>query len=133
MKFKQQIGESLMRNNRQLKCVYVKSDRLENQFRTPELDFVTGEKMTLVRHKENGAQFEFHLDKTFFCTRLQFERQRLIKRYFKEGQIVVDVFAGIGPLSILGVLKKNVKCFSNDLNSEAIEFFKKNLKLNKIN
>lgn len=55
MKFKQQIGESLMRNNKQLKCVYVKSDRLENQFRTPELDFVTGEKMTLVRHKENGA------------------------------------------------------------------------------
>lgn len=90
-----------MITNKQIKCVYYKTDQLNNIYRTPELELIAGERITKVSYKENGMALYFDIEQTFFCTRLQFERKRLINKYIKDKQIICDVFAGIGPLSIM--------------------------------
>jgi tRNA (guanine37-N1)-methyltransferase len=36
----------------------------------------------------------------YWNSRLEAEHQRLVQQYFKEGEVVLDVMAGIGPFAI---------------------------------
>ena len=51
----------------------------------------------------------------------------------QEGETVVDLFAGVGPFSIL-IAKKNpkVKVYAVDLNPEAVELLKVNVRVNRV-
>jgi tRNA (guanine37-N1)-methyltransferase len=52
----------------------------------------------------------------------------------QEGETIVDMFAGIGPFSILiGKTHTNVKVYAIDLNEKAYEFLKKNIEVNDVN
>ena len=57
----------------------------------------------------------------------------MIEKYLKDGDVLCDMFCGIGPLSIKSAVKRkglNVVC--NDLNPDGIEYCKKNIFLNKV-
>jgi tRNA (guanine37-N1)-methyltransferase len=57
----------------------------------------------------------------------------MIEKYLKDGDVLCDMFCGIGPLSIKSAVKRkglNVVC--NDLNPDGIEYCKKNIILNKV-
>ena len=68
--------------------------------------------------------------KAFWNSRLQGERER-ITNLFKPGEVVLDVFAGVGPFSVLACKKK---CFahSNDLNPHCYQWMCENVKSNKV-
>ncbi|KAK6090769.1 hypothetical protein P3W45_000014 [Vairimorpha bombi] len=79
---------------------------------------------------ENGARFIIDIRNVYWCSKLQDERRRLLD-ICKRGQVVCDVFCGVGPM-VVPLLLKGCTVYANDLNSKAIECLKKNIKINKI-
>ena len=69
----------------------------------------------------------------YWCSKLSTERTRMIDKYLKDGEVLCDMFCGIGPLAVKAAVKRkglNVVC--NDLNPEGMKFCRENIKLNKV-
>jgi tRNA (guanine37-N1)-methyltransferase len=82
---------------------------------------------------EDKVKFKVDVSKVYWCSKLSSERNRMIDKYFKNGDVLCDMFCGIGPLSIKSAVKRNgLNVVCNDLNPDGIEFCKININLNKV-
>jgi len=72
------------------------------------------------------------LAKVYFTPRLAAERMRIVNQ-IKDGNKVVDMFAGAGPFSIL-IAKRypHAEVIAIDKNPHAIRYLKQNIELNKV-
>src|SRR5438552_14740080 len=88
--------------------------------------------MTHTTHKTYGCLFGVDLSKAFFSPRLSTEHQRVVQMVEK-GERVVDMFAGVGPFSIL-IAKKvgDVRVDAIDANPQAVELLQENVRANKV-
>ena len=69
----------------------------------------------------------------YWCSKLSTERSRMIDQFFKDGEVLCDMFCGIGPMSIKAAVKrKGLKVICNDLNPDGVKYCKENIKLNKV-
>lgn len=69
----------------------------------------------------------------YWCSKLSTERNRLIAEFLKDGDVLCDMFCGVGPLAVKAAVKRpKMKVLANDLNPEGVEFLRKNIKLNKV-
>ena len=64
--------------------------------------------------------------KVYFSPRLATERKRITDQV-KNNEIIVDMFAGIGPFSISIARKHKVKIYAIDINPYAYKYLKKNI------
>jgi len=70
--------------------------------------------------------------KAYFSPRLSFEHHR-VASLAKEGETVVDLFAGVGPFSVqIAKNHQNITVFAVDVNPDAIEYLKKNIRANRV-
>ena len=67
----------------------------------------------------------------FFSPRLSTEHNR-VASLVNPDEVVLDMFCGIGPFSILIARKVFSSVYAIDVNPNAIEYLKKNIKLNKL-
>ena len=76
--------------------------------------------------------FSVDLAKCYFSPRLLYERSRLAG-LVKEGEIVVNMFAGVGCFSII-IAKKAfpTQVYSIDINPNAVKYMEENVKLNRV-
>ncbi|MHC1628840.1 MAG: class I SAM-dependent methyltransferase [Candidatus Nezhaarchaeales archaeon] len=83
-------------------------------------------------HRESGCAFKVDISKVFFTSRLQYERSR-IASMVKPGEVIVNMFAGVGPFSIV-IAKRvpNVKAYSIDINPDAYRLMIENVRLNHV-
>jgi len=72
------------------------------------------------------------VSKVYWCSKLGHERNRMIDTIFKEGDVLCDMFCGIGPLAVKAAVKKKIKAIANDLNPACFEFLKENIRMNKV-
>ncbi len=115
-----------------IKTVALRVGEVEGPYRIKKVKVILGEKTTRTIHKENGVRLALDINKVYFSPRLQTERLRIINQV-KEGETIIDMFAGVGPFSIEIAKHKNVKkIYAIDHNPAAIEFLKKNIILNKV-
>ncbi len=114
-----------------MKTVINKTSKIDNVFRTYQMELLAGEDNYLVKHKEGNCTFEFDIRKVYWCSRLQNERDRLL-RTLKKGETLLDAFCGVGPFSIRAA-KQGIKVFANDLNPDCYDSINTNIKLNKLN
>ncbi|MEM2564012.1 MAG: methyltransferase, partial [Candidatus Bathyarchaeia archaeon] len=64
--------------------------------------------------------------------RLSYEHYRVASQVAK-GETVVDMFAGVGPFSILiAKIREKVTVYSIDINPDAVEFLKRNIYANNV-
>ncbi|HIH21626.1 MAG: methyltransferase domain-containing protein [Candidatus Diapherotrites archaeon] len=105
---------------------------IQGKFRKPKIEFLLGEKKFTVNYKENNCIFQFDVHKIMWAKGNKAERLR-IAGIVKEGETVVDFFAGIGYWTV-PILKagKAGKVIAFEHNPEAVKFLRKNLELNKI-
>lgn len=80
--------------------------------------------------KENYLCYEFDFSKVYWNPRLETEHTRIVS-LLKQGDVLFDVFAGVGPFAIPAAKKKCV-VFANDLNPESYKWLQHNCKLNKV-
>ena len=104
---------------------------VEGKYRKRKVEIIGGESRTLTTHKEFGFRYNVDVSKTYFSPRLSGERQRIADQV-KAHETVLDMFCGVGPFSI-PIAKKAEEVFAVDINPDAIELLRENMKLNKVN
>merc|ERR1719266_956787 len=136
--YKEVIGQIMLNFLPRTKLVVTKTNTIENKFRNLDLEVLAGDESLgyEVTVKENGCTFKLDFSKVYWNPRLGTEHQRIVD-LVKSGDIVFDVFAGVGPFAIpLGVKGKKqpkpIKIYANDLNPSSFEYLKNNKTLNKI-
>lgn len=126
------IGQVILDKNNKIECVVDKVSSIATQFRTFPMKVIAGDSTNLVvEQKESDCTFRFDFSKVYWNSRLHTEHQRLVTDYFKDGEIVCDVFAGVGPFAVPAG-KKPSFVLANDLNPESFKYLQENITLNKV-
>ena len=125
------IGKTLLNEVKIVRSVYYQASDVEGDFRTRNLEIIAGEDNTETEYKEFGCKFIVDVEKVFFSPRLSTERER-IANLIQEGEIVTNMFAGVGMFSIMSAKKKKCIVYSLDINPIASKLCEKNIELNKL-
>ena len=131
LKYKYVIGQLILDKNPSIRTVVNKVSKIDNVYRTYEMEVLAGKEDFNVEHKEGNIMFHFNLKNTYWCSRLQGERDRVLS-LLKKGEVLCDAFCGVGPLS-LRACKKGLRVLANDLNPSCYEYINNNIKINKLN
>ncbi|WP_297516702.1 class I SAM-dependent methyltransferase family protein [Thermococcus sp.] len=129
MPYGKAIGEAILKVHKHIKAVFAKGSKVEGEYRVRELIYLAGEKRTETLHRENGIRLKLDVAKVYFSPRLATERMRIFRKA-KPGEVIFDMFAGVGPYSIL-LARKAKLVFACDLNPWAIRYLEENIRLNK--
>ncbi|MEA2090722.1 MAG: class I SAM-dependent methyltransferase family protein [Thermoproteota archaeon] len=126
------IAEAIMQTQKRVKAVWRQTSAVSGELRLRELEWVAGERRIETTHKEFGCLFKVNLEECYFSPRLSHERMR-IARQVQPGEVVVNMFAGVGCYSIIIAKHSQAdKIYSIDLNPVAIRYMQENIKLNKL-
>jgi len=126
------IGRAAMEVNRGLRLVLNKTSDISGDFRVGGYEAIAGHGPTETIHREHGCLYILDPTKVFFTPRLSTERARVASQV-RGGEVVGDLFAGVGPFSIL-IAKRvaGVKVYSVDVNPHAFRYLEENIRLNKV-
>ena len=128
--YKDLIGEAALKFT-QRKAVYRKKSEIKGVIRTRELEHIAGEDTSETIHQEFGCRLMLDVKKVYFSPRLATERKRVADSV-KDGELIVDMFAGVSPFPVLIAKNHDVKVYAVDINPEAYKYSMKNIELNKV-
>jgi tRNA (guanine37-N1)-methyltransferase len=126
--FRQKIGLELIKQFN-VDAVYNKVSDVETTFRTVQWECIAGIDNPIAFQRIHGLRFKFDINKVYFNTRLSNEYLR-IARLCQSGNNVIDMFAGVGPFSLLCASFQRLKVYAIDVNPAAIELLLENISLN---
>jgi tRNA (guanine37-N1)-methyltransferase len=126
------IGEAILTVHKNVRTVLAKAGAVSGTYRLRGFEVIAGKNRTDTIHKEYGCKYHVDIAKAYFSPRLSQEHKR-VASLVKKSVTVVDLFAGVGPFSVL-IAKKNAdaKVYAVDINPDAIEFLKRNIRLNRV-
>lgn len=127
---KERIGEAALKFT-QRKAVYRKKSEIKGVTRTRELEHLAGEDSSETVYKEFGSQIMLDVKKVYFSPRLATER-KIITDQVKDRELILDMFAGVGPFAVNIARNHQVKIYAVDINPDAVRYLEKNRKLNKV-
>ena len=126
------VGQAVMQVHPNVRAVFAKAGPVSGPDRLRPLRRVAGENRTETTHREFGCRFKVDLSKVFFSPRLSTEHQRVAESV-GEQEVIVDMFAGVGPFSILIAKRLGaVKVNAIDSNPEATRLIEENARLNRV-
>ncbi len=133
MPFKLQIGQVILDKNPSLRTVVTKIGHIDSTYRFYELECIAGEPKYETLVIEDKVKFKVDVSKMYWCSKLSCERNRIIDTFLKDGEVLCDMFCGVGPLSVKAAVKRpSLKVLANDLNPDGVEFLKQNIQINKV-
>ncbi|WP_048154526.1 class I SAM-dependent methyltransferase family protein [Methanosarcina sp. Kolksee] len=126
---KTRIAESLLSMYPKCRTV-VRDFGIEGQFRQPKRELLLGSETETI-HKEHGCFFKQDVTKVMYSKGNLEERKRMSQ--LGEGEVIVDMFAGIGYFSIpMAVHSRPKKIVGIEINPESFAYLKENIRLNKV-
>jgi tRNA (guanine37-N1)-methyltransferase len=121
----------LMKFDPRIRTVLLKAGPVTGKYRTRKLAYLAGARKYMVEYRENGCTFRFDPRRTFFSSRLSFERSRILN-LAKDGEDVCVMFAGAGPFAIeLGRRFKGSMITAIEENPASFRYMKENIALNR--
>lgn len=123
------VGEAILAMHKNVCTVLAKSSAISGPYRIREFRVVAGEDKRETLHREHGLAYRLDVSRIYFSPRLSFERERVANQV-KDGEVILDMFAGAGPFSILIAKKHLVKVYAVDLNPVAVQYLRENIRLN---
>jgi len=131
-KHRQTMAEAIISVHKNVKTVLVQTSPVYGDFRLRDLEYIAGESKTAAVHKESGCLFSVDVEKCYFSPRLFYERTRIAKQVGK-GELVVNMFAGVGCFSIVIAKHSNAgKVYSIDVNPAAVQCMQENVRINRV-
>nr|XP_011470366.1 PREDICTED: tRNA (guanine(37)-N1)-methyltransferase 2 [Fragaria vesca subsp. vesca]XP_011470679.1 PREDICTED: tRNA (guanine(37)-N1)-methyltransferase 2 [Fragaria vesca subsp. vesca] len=118
------------KNYPRIKTIVNKVGSISNEFRVPTFEVLAGEKVMVTEVKQYGATFKLDYSLVYWNSRLEHEHIRLVSQ-FRAGEVICDMFAGIGPFAIPAA-QKGCIVYANDLNPDSIRYLKINAEINKV-
>jgi len=125
------IGKALLDDVKIVRSVFYQASAVSGDFRTRDLEILAGEDNTETEYKEFGCRFTVDVENAFFSPRLSTERER-IANLIQNGEVMTNMFAGIGMFSIMAAKKKKCTVYSLDINPVASKLCETNIGLNKL-
>lgn len=129
--YKRIIGQVLLDKNPRMKTVINKVGNIQNEYRVFKMELLAGDDNTVAEVKQHGARFKLDFEKVYWNSRLEAEHLRLVNRWFKKGEVVLDAMAGIGPF-VIPAAQQGCQVYANDLNPDSYAWLLHNIKLNKV-
>jgi len=131
MEYRGEIGNAILSTNKHIKVVCM--DRgVKQDYRVRDIEVIAGEERTETTHVEHGMKIKVDVAMVYYSPRLASERER-IAGLVKKGEVVIDMFAGVAPFSILiAKLSKPSRVYAIDINHVAAEYAVMNSKENKV-
>jgi tRNA (guanine37-N1)-methyltransferase len=114
-----------------LHSVLFAASEVSGQYRTREFEVLAGLPTTRTDVVEYGHRFTVDLSTAYFSARLSSERQRILER-MGDHEIVLDMFAGVGPFAIT-LAARAAFVVASDINPHAILLMLANLAQNRTN
>ena len=109
----------------------VKLGRISGLKREPDVEVIIGEGTETI-HRENKCSFKLDVSKIMWSKGNTTERKRM-STIAKQGETVVDMFAGIGYFSIpMAVHSKPAKIYSIEINPISYGYLCENVRLNNV-
>lgn len=125
---RERIGEAV-REFYHVRAVYLIRG-VEGVERKPLLEFLAGEPVTEIMHREYGCIYRLDLTKLMFCLGNSFERLR-VASLTGNGEVVIDMFAGVGQFTIpISVLGGPQRVYAVEINPPAHKYLIENIRLN---
>ena len=118
-----------------LNCKTVLNDigGIEGRYREPQVEILYGSMDTETLHIENGVRYLLDPQHIMFSSGNMDERKRMAT-IAHEGEVVVDLFAGIGYFTLpMAVYSKPKQIISCEINPLAYDYLQKNIVLNNVN
>jgi len=126
------IGEALLKGHKSVRTVLAKSSAVSGEYRLREFEVIAGVEKTETVHREHGCVFHLDLAKAYFSPRLSHEHSRVASQA-GEDETVLDMFAGVGPFSVLTAKKREkIRVYAVDVNPDAFRYLKKNVAANRV-
>ena len=114
-----------------LRTVVNKTDQIDTTFRFFKMEVLAGDHDFMASVKENGCTFTFDFSSVYWNSRLNTEHTRMVDLLRKK-EVVLDVFAGVGPFAIPAAKNKHCTVHANDLNPHSFKYLKENAKKNHV-
>jgi len=127
---KQLIADAILSKVKPVRSVFMQSSPVQGDFRVRGVEYIAGENRTLTIYKEHNCRFKVDVS-VYFSPRLSTERER-IAALVNDGEVIVNMFAGICTFSIIIAKKHKCKIYSIDINPDAYSLCAENVKLNKV-
>jgi len=127
---KKDIAEAALKFTKR-SAVYRKGSEVKGVIRTRELEHLAGEDRSETIHREFGTRIMLDVKKVYFSPRLATER-KLIADQVQDGELVLDMFTGVGPFALNIAKLHEVKVYAVDINPDAIKYLEQNVELNKL-
>jgi len=130
--FRREVGLAIMALQKHVRLVLAKGGPISGPFRLRELVPIAGSGPTETVHKEHGCRFKLDVARVYFSPRLSYEHARVASQA-RPGELVVDMFAGVGPFSILMAKKApGLLAYAIDANPVAFHYLAANVRANKV-
>ncbi len=126
------VAEAIMQIHKRVKTVLQQVSPVSGDFRLRKLEWIDGEKRTETVYREHGCSIKVDLGACYFSPRLSYERMRIAQKV-KPGEVVVNMFAGVGCYSIIiAKISEAKRVYSIDINPIAFKYMLENVRLNKV-
>ncbi|CAI9724818.1 tRNA (guanine(37)-N1)-methyltransferase-like [Octopus vulgaris] len=124
------IGQVILDKVPSVRTVVNKTNIIDNTFRNFQMELLAGEDDFYATVRENKCIYQFDFSKVYWNSRLSMEHERIVSK-LEKGDVVYDVFAGVGPFAIPAA-KKGCVVLANDLNPESYKSLVHNAAMNRI-
>ncbi|WP_238374107.1 class I SAM-dependent methyltransferase [Ignicoccus hospitalis] len=129
LKYSKELWECIKASQKRVKSLWAKLGT-EGEHRVAKLVHLGGEKRTETLYKEYGLIFKVDLAKAYVNPSLS-EEHREVSEAVRDGERVLDMFAGVGFFPIHIASKRTATVVAIDLNPNAVKLMIDNIKLNK--
>lgn len=130
--FSEVIGRGIIATNSHIRLVLRRSSQVEGTFRTRKFKVLAGAGGTETLYREFSCCYHLDVSKVYFNPRLSRERMRIAQQVMPD-ESVVDMFAGVGPYSILiAKLQPKSTVYAVDINPTAVKYLKENAFANSV-
>lgn len=128
---KKLIGEAVLQIHKKVNIVLAKAGPVTGETRLRDYEVIAGSGRTETTYREFGCVYILDPTKVYFSPRLSTERMRVAQNV-RDGEAVLDMFAGVGPFSILIAKTRQSMVYAVDINPEAIDYLRRNIIHNRV-
>ena len=124
------IGKAIQEINPHIRLVVRKLGIVSGTYRIRNLEILTGTGSMETEHREYSCRYALDVSTVYFNPRLSHERMRIAKQV-ASNETIVDMFAGVGPFSILiAKMHSNARVYACDINPVAVKYLRNNIIMN---
>jgi tRNA (guanine37-N1)-methyltransferase len=128
--YDRQIGAALKTVHKNFNTGRGKRGAISGTTRVRQYDILAGQNKTKTIHTEYNLRIAVDVAKAYFSPRLLEEHNR-IADLATDGELVIDMFTGVGPFALHIARRSRVKVYAVDINPDAIDLLQESLELNR--